>query len=100
MKPTLKALLPPCMLIASLTACAAEPPALMITTPDRARFDQDVYPVLLRDCGFNACHGSAERFFQVFGPGRERLPSVMDSLAPAGPDELAYSYERARSMID
>jgi hypothetical protein len=100
MKPKLETLMRVWVLIVSLAACAAEPPALMISTPDRVRFDQDVYPVLLRDCGFNACHGSAERFFQVFGPGRERLPTVMDSLAPAGADELAYSYERARSMID
>jgi hypothetical protein len=84
----------------ALAACGAEPPALTVATPDRARFDQEVYPVLLRDCGFNDCHGSAERFFQVFGPGRARLPTVMDPLAPVAPDELAYSYARARSMID
>jgi len=90
-----------CLLVCALAACGAEPPALAISTPDRARFDQEVYPVLLRDCGFNDCHGSSERFFQVFGPGRARLPTVMDDpLAPAGADEIAYSYERARSMID
>jgi hypothetical protein len=86
-----------CLLLA---ACGSEPAPLQLGTPDRARFDQEVYPVLLRDCGFNACHGSSERFFQVFGPGRARLPTVMDALADAAPEELAYSYDRARSMID
>ena len=89
-----------CTLLVVLAACGAEPPALEVGTPDRARFDQEVYPVLLRDCGFNACHGSSERFLQVFGPGRARLPTVMDALADPAPEELAYSYERARSMID
>lgn len=83
-----------------LIACGSEPPPLTVSTPDRVRFDQEVYPVLLRDCGFNDCHGSSERFFQVLGPGRARLPFVMDPLEPARPEELAYSYERARGMID
>src|ERR1700755_2646142 len=37
-------------------------------------FTNDVIPVLLRDCGFQACHGSPERFFRVWGPGRTRYP--------------------------
>lgn len=82
------------------TGCGSEQAPLQLSVPDRARFDAEVYPVLLRDCGFNACHGSSERFFQVFGPGRARLPMVMDPLQEAVPEELAYSYERARSMID
>jgi len=87
-------------LFLTLAGCGAEPPPLTLAAPDPMRFAQEVYPVLLRDCGFNDCHGSAERFFQVFGPGRARLPTIMDALEPAGADELAYSYERARSMID
>ena len=84
----------------SLAACGSEQAPLAIAMPDRMRFDQEVYPVLLRDCSFQACHGSSERFFQVYGPGRARLPPVSDALEPASAAELAYSYDRARSMVD
>jgi len=66
-------------------------------------FQREVYPVLLRDCAFPACHGDPERFFRVFGPGRVRLagettiPGALD--IPTG-DELALSYSLALSMID
>jgi hypothetical protein len=66
---------------------------------DIASFALTAYPVLLRDCAFPACHASSERFFQVFGPGRVRLDPSTDSFAEATPDEIAYSMERARSML-
>jgi hypothetical protein len=63
-------------------------------------FEQEVYPVLLRDCAFSACHGSSLRFFQVLGPGRGRLLATTRPLDPTTPEEIMYSYERASSMID
>lgn len=39
------------------------------------KFQSEVYPVLLRDCGFPACHGANDRAFRVYGPGRVRLPA-------------------------
>ena len=81
-------------------ACAEDTPELVLATPDAARFQAEVYPVLLRDCGFHACHGSSERFLQVFGPGRGRLDPLTQPLDPILPAEVGYSYERARSMID
>jgi hypothetical protein len=68
--------------------------------PDRATFDADVWPVLVRDCGFSACHGSDERFFRVLGPGHERLDPEMRLGDPVTDAELQLSYDRARSMID
>lgn len=66
-------------------------------------FQREVYPVLLRDCGFPACHGDPERFFRVYGPGRVRLPGETVNPAaldqPTG-DELSLSYALAQSMID
>jgi hypothetical protein len=89
------------LLALALAACGEDPGALQIAAPDRALFDVEVYPVLLRDCGFHACHGTTERFFQVFGPGRGRLfPAVTMPLDAATPPEVAQTYERARSMID
>jgi hypothetical protein len=87
-------------MVASLSACANETTAFTVSAPDRMQFEQDVYPVLLRDCGFQACHGSTERFLQVFGPGRGRIALEIKPLDPASPIEIDHSYNRARSMID
>lgn len=81
-------------------SCADETTELTIGMPDRAQFDAEVYPVLLRDCAFHACHGSTERFLQVFGPGRGRIAPDLKAVDPAAPIELMHSYDRARSMID
>lgn len=73
----------------------AEPPAL-----DRARFEAEVYPILLRDCGFPSCHSSTQRFFRVFGPGRVRLDptETLPYDPPTGP-EIDATFDRARSML-
>jgi hypothetical protein len=89
-----------CLLIATTGACANETTELVVSTPDRQQFEQEVYPVLLRDCGFNACHGSTERFLQVFGPGRGRMSPDIKPLDMIVPAEVNHSYDRARSMID
>ena len=49
---------------------------------DFMRFQREVYPVLLRDCAFSQCHGSGDRFFRVWGPGRERLASPITGELP------------------
>jgi hypothetical protein len=88
------------LVIVLLAACGGETPALTLTQPDFARFESNVYPVLLRDCAFHACHGGSERFFQVYGPGRARLDPLRSPIDPPAPDEVMYSYNRALSMID
>jgi hypothetical protein len=88
------------LLALGVAACGEDPGSLAVATPERAMFDAEVYPVLLRDCGFHACHGSTERFFQVFGPGRGRFLLTSMPLDAATAEEMAQSYERARSMID
>lgn len=67
--------------------------------PDPATFEREVYPVLLRDCGFPACHGAPERFFQVLGPGRTRASEDVAPFDPALPEEVEHTYNRARSML-
>lgn len=79
-------------------AASTEPPG--IATPDRQVFDAQVWPILVRDCGFSACHGDPARFFRVLGPGHERLDPAMRLAAPVTEAELQYSYDRARSMLD
>jgi hypothetical protein len=77
-------------------------------SPDGEQFVKDVYPMLLRDCAHASCHGMPERFFQLYGPGRIRMPVAqlsaatrveLDSGDPANIDELRHSYERALSML-
>jgi hypothetical protein len=82
-----------------LNGCDSGDGATHIPAPEVAKFELEAYPVLLRDCGFPACHGSHDRFFRVFGPGRSRLLETTPMFSPATADELSQSYARARSML-
>ncbi|MDH5671890.1 MAG: hypothetical protein OEZ06_07045 [Myxococcales bacterium] len=70
---------------------------------DFGQFQREVYPVLLRDCGFPSCHGDRGRFFRVYGPGRVRLPGETETPGaldqPTGA-EISTTHSLARSMID
>jgi hypothetical protein len=85
--------------VASLAGCADKGWNGELPNVDQQQFAMTVYPILMRDCAFNDCHGGTHRFFQVFGPGRVRLDPMTDSEMPATPQELQVSYERARSML-
>jgi hypothetical protein len=85
----------------ALSACADATTELHVPTPDAVSFEQNVYPVLLRDCGFPDCHGNPSRFFHVYGPGRTRIKpkTELPPYAPATSEELTATYGRARSML-
>jgi len=68
--------------------------------PDPVMFTQQVMPILIRDCGFQTCHGSSDRFFQVYGPGRSRLDPLTPAFKNQTGDELGLSYNLAVAMID
>lgn len=92
-----------------LSACAQDVPELSPPSPDFALFREQVYPVLLRDCGFPQCHGSEQRFFQVVGPGRRRLGPAPAEYEPTDVryplqetelvNEVVFTYQQARSML-
>jgi len=82
-----------------MVGCAFETPPAGPPTPNRATFDTEVYPVLMRDCGFPDCHGNSERFFRVYGPGRARLDFERRIDDPVTDEEMAASFERTRSML-
>jgi hypothetical protein len=86
---------------ASLAACGSGVGELSgsLPSPDGAQFVSDVYPLLLRDCAFSTCHGAEDRFFQVFGPGRNRLDPATKPDDPLLLSEVLHSYDRARSML-
>ena len=91
------------LLLACCAACDSESGERAFATREFEPFGRDVYPVLLRDCGFPDCHGAPERFFRVWGPGRSRLPRPMqfpEALDERTGDEVAGSYALAQSMID
>jgi len=89
----------PVLTVLLLASCALEPLPADPPAPSRAVFDTVIYPILARDCGFPACHGSSDRFFRVFGPGRARLDEETALTDVVTPGELAASYDRARSML-
>lgn len=83
-----------------LGACASgEEFSGPLPSPDGARFVTDVYPLLLRDCGFVGCHGMPERFFHVVGPGRARLDPATKPDDPVTYAEVLQTYQRAQSML-
>ncbi|TPV97125.1 MAG: hypothetical protein B7733_01275 [Myxococcales bacterium FL481] len=82
-----------------LSSCdAAETVPAHLPAPDLMMFRQMVYPVLLRDCAFVECHGSADRLYQVYGPGRVRLGGLDNYDAPSD-EELQFGYNRSRAML-
>ena len=89
--------------LATTPSCDGAGPSPTLPTPSPERFRAEVYPVLLRDCAFHACHGDAVRPFQVFGAGRARLQEedgpILFPLDPSTDLEIETSYERARSML-
>ena len=86
-------------LVLMLCSCSYEPASVRDLNPDVALFESSVYPVLIRDCAFYACHGNAARFFRVYGPGRLRISDALETYDPVTPAELHDTYERARSML-
>ncbi|MDH5673307.1 MAG: hypothetical protein OEZ06_14230 [Myxococcales bacterium] len=91
-----------CLLLASLLlgGCFETGVDPSLPSPDRERFESEIWPILLRDCGFGACHGSPERFFRVVGPGHIRLDPETRTGDPVTAAELNFSYDRTRSMLD
>lgn len=92
-------LVPALALCASFFGCSDDQPAPPLAEREFRDF-QAVYPVLLRDCGFHACHGAPERFFRVVGPGRVRLDADSEAFDGATGDEASASYESALTMLD
>jgi len=87
------------MLTSLGAACAGESTQTEIPDADTRRFAAEVYPILLANCGYPTCHGDPQRPLSVYGPGRTRLDPELDAQAPATAEELAVSYNRARSML-
>lgn len=89
-----------CALCFALLACSNSDAGDAVSPePSLAIFEQDVYPLLLRDCGFSECHGKPERFFQVWGPGRTRLRMSTMPGDDVTQEEIKRSYERSRAML-
>ena len=87
------------MLGLALAACGE--PGEGWQEPDHTFRDfQVVLPVLQRDCGFHTCHGSEERFFRIYGPGRARLDETSLAFDGMTGAEASDSFTLTLSMID
>lgn len=84
----------------TLWGCAAEQQVYELGEPSAMAFEEEVYPWLLRDCSMPACHGDSRRMLHIVGPGRSRLAAETGPLDRVTAEELRYSYDRTRSMID
>lgn len=84
----------------ALVGCTQPVGDVALVEPDQGVFRDKVYPILLRDCAFAGCHGTHDRFFAVFGPGRARLDPTTPIYSPVTELELALTYTRTVSMID
>lgn len=70
-----------------------------IPAPDPELFVQTVYPVLLRDCSFPACHGHPNRPLFLPGPGRTRLDVDTELFDPPTVEEVNLAYARTRGLL-
>jgi hypothetical protein len=71
-----------------LTGCdQVQNPVLEPRDLDEAFFSCDVQPVLARECSFPGCHGSTERPFAVYSPGRMRMSAEYGLARRATPAE-------------
>src|SRR5262245_43748407 len=92
------------LLLLALAGCAEPLQRGTVANRDDDYFDSFVMPTLLRDCAFQECHGSQERFFRVFGPGRTRWnppgATPIEPFAALTGAERDYTKQFARGMID
>ncbi|MCY0990713.1 hypothetical protein OV203_26450 [Nannocystis sp. ILAH1] len=84
---------------ALLLVAGCDDPVRVVPAPDRGRFGAEVYPVLLRDCSFPACHGDPRRPLFVPGPGRTRLGEPESPLDAPTRAEVDLAYDRARAWL-
>lgn len=87
------------LMMTTMGAPGCEDPRGVVPAPDRARFREAVYPLLLRDCAFSGCHGDPRRPLYTPGPGRARLDPAADRFDPASAAEIDLSYDRARALL-
>jgi len=89
-------------IVLALAGVACVDTSGLADTPEYSLNEFTVYalPVLLRDCGFQACHGSQERFFRVYGPGRARLDPLEEAYADLDGFEAEISFSFTKAMID
>jgi hypothetical protein len=91
------------LVTAAVLLLGCDPDAVVVPAPDYADFREQIYPLLLRDCGMTRCHGDVDRFFVIWGPGRTRLDAdgetPLEPFDPPSDNEIWMSYQRTRSSL-
>ena len=95
-------------------SCGSTPPPSEPPGLDAQVFRDEIYPVLLRDCGFPACHASSQpgleeannldngrstASLRVTGPGRARLNPETPLRGEFLDEEIDDAFERSRSLV-
>lgn len=88
-----------CLALAGISACDDPQKGYEVADREYSGF-AEVYPILIRDCGFPTCHGSEDRMFRIYGPGRSRLTDDLRAYEAVTGDELSLSFSIALSMVD
>lgn len=88
-----------CLALAGVSACDDPQKGYEVADREYSGF-AEVYPILIRDCGFPTCHGSEDRMFRIYGPGRSRLTDDLRAYEAVTGDELSLSFSIALSMVD
>jgi hypothetical protein len=86
--------------VSCLLACSDGGPGWQPPQRDFRQFQSEVFPVLVRDCAFSTCHGSEQRFFHLWAPGRTRLNPMTRAFDVLTGDEVSDNFQRALSMVD
>ena len=90
---------------ALVSGCSIDSGSETATLPDvdYAYFVQRVQPILERRCAFFACHGSRERFFQVYQEARLReIPDphpLFEAPLPLTDSELERNFRQTAGML-
>jgi hypothetical protein len=70
---------------------------------DYEYFVAHIQPILEHRCAFFACHGSADRFLQVYQEARFREnpdpDPIFEAPAPLTPEELRRNFEQTAGML-
>jgi len=95
----------PAVLLLALAGCSLDTGSGTASLPDvdYATFVKKVQPVFEARCAFFACHGSRQRFFEIYQEARLReIPDpdpIFEAPAPLTESELQRNFRNAAGML-
>lgn len=88
-------------LMLACAACGDTGGSTTLASPDVARFETLVAPVLETSCASVSCHGDAQRPLALYAPRQRRLdPAARYDKTPLTPAEVRANYDAVRGFLD